>query len=222
MIKNILAVGDSFTYGEELEDRNLAWPSLLASRLQALVTNLGEPASSNDKILRKTIEVLINPMNITPDLVIIAWADPGRSEWADDGGFYDVWPGYGGKLFIRDSAFWREDLLRYINKYHNSAWFHRKFLQQVILLQNFLQNKNIKYVMLNTSQNEYYKRAFFDGKTWYTDQIDQTYFLGFEKEGMTEWNYKLPQGPNGHFLEEGHQQVAEKIYEHIRNLGWIS
>jgi hypothetical protein len=39
---------------------------------------------------------------------------------------------------------------------------------------------------------------------------------------MMEWTYKTPQGPAGHFLEEGHQKVAEKINEYIRNIGWVS
>ena len=211
MIKRILTVGDSFTYGEELDDRNLAWPLLLANQLQAAVTNLGQPSASNDNILR----------NDTPNLVIVAWTNLGRSEWADEVGPYDIWPGYSGNMFTRDGALWRQELLTYINKYHDTVYFYKKFLQQVILLQNFLQNKNIKYVMLNTVQNEYYKHKFFDGKIWYFDQINQEQFLGFDKEGMAEWTYGLPQGPNGHFLEAGHQRVADKINDHIRNLGWL-
>ena len=164
MIKRILTVGDSFTYGEELDDRNLAWPLLLANQLQAAVTNLGQPSASNDNILRKTVEFLINPINDTPDLVIVAWTNLGRSEWADEVGTYDIWPGYGGNMFIQNGALWRQELLTYINKYHDTVYFYKKLLQQVILLQNYLQNKNIKYVMLNTVQNEYYKHKFFDGK----------------------------------------------------------
>jgi hypothetical protein len=38
---------------------------------------------------------------------------------------------------------------------------------------------------------------------------------------MMEWTYGSPQGPMGHFLEEGHAIVADKIYEHIRHLGWL-
>jgi hypothetical protein len=38
---------------------------------------------------------------------------------------------------------------------------------------------------------------------------------------MMDWTYNTPKGPGGHFLEEGHAIVADKIYEHIRSLGWI-
>jgi hypothetical protein len=37
-----------------------------------------------------------------------------------------------------------------------------------------------------------------------------------------EWTYGTPRGPRGHFLEQGHEIVADKIYEYIRHLGWIS
>ena len=53
-------------------------------------------------------------------------------------------------------------------------------------------------------------------------QIDKDSFLGWPNESMMEWTNRVPQGPNGHFLEQGHEQVADKIYEHIRHLSWVS
>ena len=220
MINNILAVGDSFTYGEELSDIHAAWPYKLASMLGASVINLGQPASSNDSILRRTMDHLSATNDI--DLVVIGWSNIGRSEFADEFGYYDVWPGYRGNLFARDGSNWRNELVDYISKYHNSEAIHRKFIQQVILLQSYLQSRNIKYIMLNIIQNEYYKKKFFDGNQQYFDQVDNDKFIGFNESGMIEWAYGCPRGPNGHFLEEGHLIVANKINEHIRNLGWLS
>lgn len=31
--------------------------------------------------------------------------------------------------------------------------------------------------------------------------------------GFVEWAYDTPHGPGGHPLEQGHKQIAEKIYE---------
>ena len=216
----LLAVGDSFTYGEELEDRNLAWPNLLRGQLKYNeVANLGKPSSSNDSILRRTIDHLT--FN-SADLVVIGWSNLGRMEFADEFGYYDVWPGYQGNLFKRDGSNWRSELVEYISKYHNSEALHKKFLQQVLLVQSYLKQKNIRYVMLNISQNEYYKKKWFEGQQKYFEEIDKNYFLGFNQEGMLEWTYGCPQGIGGHFLEQGHRIVADRIYEHIRNLGWIS
>ena len=54
------------------------------------------------------------------------------------------------------------------------------------------------------------------------NQIDTTNYLGWPNESMMEWTYSAAQGPRGHFLEEGHAIVADKVYEHIRNIGWLS
>ena len=218
-MKKLLTVGDSFTYGEELEDRASAWPQVLANKLQMQLLNLGQPSASNDKILRKTIDQTIVETDI--DLVVIGWSNIGRSEHADEFGYYDVWPGYQGNLFKQDGSHWRNELVDYVSRYHNSEAIHRKFIQQVILLQSYLQSRGIKYIMLNIVQNEYYKKKHFDGQMQYFEQVNKDYFLGFNESGMLEWTYKCSQGPGGHFLEDGHKIVANKIYEHITNLGWL-
>jgi hypothetical protein len=215
----LLTVGDSFTYGEELGDRNHAWPQLLANQINYKLVNFGQPSASNDKILRKTMDYVIS----TPvDLVVIGWSNIGRSEYADEFGYYDVWPGYQGGLFIKDGCTWRSGLVDYVSKYHNSEAIHLKFIQQVILLQSFLKSRDIKYIMLNIVQNEYYKKKHFDGQLEYFNQVDKETFLGFNDSGMLEWTYGCKTGIGGHFLEDGHQIVAKKINEHIRNLGWVS
>ena len=48
------------------------------------------------------------------------------------------------------------------------------------------------------------------------------YWFGHENDGMVEWMGDCPKGPGGHPLELGHQRIAKKINEHIRNLGWLS
>jgi hypothetical protein len=217
----LLAIGDSFTYGEELPDLNKSWPHQLGKKLGYEVINLGEPASSNDSIIRRLMEYVIT-QNVPVDLVVIGWSLLGRQEFADEIGYYDVWPGYGGNLFIQDGATWRNDLCAYISKYHNREYYFLKFLQQVTLIQSFLKSKNINYVMMNVLENDYYKKklSFFWEK--YFEEIDKDKFLGFNHSGMIEWTQGLAKGPQGHFLEEGHALVADKVYEHIGNLGWIS
>jgi len=218
----ILAIGDSFTYGEELSDLNQAWPYVLASKLNGTAINLGEPASSNDKILRKCVEWIVK--NKEPvDLIIIAWASPGRTEYADDHGRYDLWPGYSGELFLKDNMLWRKDLADYINKYHNIDAYYEKYLQQVILLQSFLSIKKQKYIMVSVTERDYYKRVKDPAAySSYNDQIDKITYFGYKKEGFLEWAQSAKKGKFGHFLEEGHQIVTDKIYEHIRNIGWVS
>lgn len=217
MIKKILAVGDSFTYGEELASPYDAWPYRLGDLTSAEVVNAGQPAASNDKILRIVLETLVSEPDI--DLVVIGWTSPGRIEYADENGYFDLWPGYSGNLLKNTS---RMDLLDYINRNHNDCLLYKRFIHQVILAQQYLQSTGTKYIMMNTLQNEHYKQLYFDGKELYFNKIDKSTFLGFEKSGMVEWAYGCPKGPAGHFLAEGHRLVAEKIYDHIRYLSWLS
>ena len=109
----LLAVGDSFTYGEELSDLNNAWPYLLGNKLGYTVNNLAKPGSGNTRMLRHAVEQINNY-----DLIIIAWSHFARIEFADEYGTYDVWPGNAGNLFQGDFAY-RKDILNYINKHYN-------------------------------------------------------------------------------------------------------
>lgn len=215
----IITLGDSFTYGEELSDIYQAWPYRLGDMLPAEVVNLARPASSNDKIIRLALDSLVTDTDT--DLYVIGWSSPGRIEFADDLGHYDIWPGYSGNLFIKDQTPWRHDLLEYLNKHHVDSEFHRNFIANVILLQSTFKAHNKKYIMLNTVQNDYYKKIDFPHRNQMYNMVDTGQFIGFNLSGMLEWTYGTKIGPGGHFLNAGHQIVAEKIYDHIRYLGWL-
>ena len=210
-----LAVGDSFTYGEELTNRTMAWPNILANKLGYIFTNLGNPGASNTRISRLIIEQLNNY-----DIVIIAWSHYARTEMADDYGLYDIWPGNSGRVYYNKHS-WRQDVIKYITDHHNDNYLYRQHLLNIILIQHYLKSNNKKYIMLDAFGN------YRDNKHAITNldliaQIDATYYVGWLESTMMEWTWLVDRGPGGHFLEEGHAIVADKIYEHIRNLGWVS
>jgi hypothetical protein len=217
---NILACGDSFTFGLELEDLAQSWPHVLASKCPSTITNLAEPGASNDRIVRKTLDYLVNTSNPRPDLVVVAWTLAGRMEMADEMGTYDIWPGVDIFMF-GDNTHWRRNMAKYLSQYHDSVWFVKRYYQQILLLQAYLLNQNLRFVFLNVTQNDYYKLIPWQDKVFFVEQINKEYFLEFDKSGMIEWTQNCARGPGGHFLEQGHQIVADKIYEHIRNLGWL-
>lgn len=211
----LLTVGDSFTYGEELDDISNAWPYVLGQMIGYEVTNLGQPASSNDKIVRKVLE---NYQDY--DLMVIAWSHYARIEMADEYGIYDIWPG--SNESVHSGVDHRKDIVRYISRHHDEIHDMKKYLTQVVLLQNFLKNNSKKYVMVNAFGNNYLELSEKQDLTSLASLIDQETFLGWPDKQFVVWTYGCPQGPNGHFLDEGHQRVADKINEHIRNLGWLS
>ena len=208
----LLTVGDSFTYGDELGDRNNAWPFVLGNKLNYTVTNLALPSKSNTYILRTVVE-----HGIDYDLIVIAWSHFARVEYGDKQGVYDIWPGNIGAFFTGELSY-RKELIDYINRHHDDRYLYTQYLLNIILLQNFLKQHNKKYVMIDAFGND---KVRYLNKTL-SQLIEKDYFLGWPTETMMEWAYGTPRGPNGHFLEQGHEIVADKIYEYIRHLGWIS
>lgn len=221
----LLAIGDSFTYGEELEfpDRD-SWPTVLANMLNYQVINKGIPASSNCKIIRQLLETNLNLY----DLVVIAWSNFDRIELADENGIYDAWPG-GKRTELVNQAPWRKTVTDYITRHHDSDYTYRKYLINVILVQSYLKTNNKPYVMLDAFGNHVYTGRTDPNNIDLIEQIDVTRYLGWPNESMLEWTKNSPTGdrwpilfgPHGHFLEEGHQIVANKIYKHIDFLNLI-
>ena len=207
----LLAVGDSFTYGEELSDINSAWPYLLGNKLGYTVDNLAKPGSGNARMIRHAVEQINNY-----DLIIIAWSHFARTEFADENGFYDLWPGCSA-LPHKESSPWRSEVINYYSKHHNDQYLYNQYLINIVLIQQYLKFNNKKYIMLDTFGNNNYRKNDI-----VANQIDSTFYVGWPTTTMMEWTYSTSQGPNGHFLEQGHEIVADKIYEHIRHLSWVS
>ena len=181
MIKNILAVGDSFTYGEELDDVNNAYPYVLARQLGANITNLAKPGSGNTRMVRYIIESISKNKDI--DLVIIAWSSAGRMEFADACGPYDIWPGYSGNMFRAGGQEWRMELLKYINTHHNTSYIYEKYLLDIIMIQSFLKQQNI--------DEEYFSNVFFEHTLSFSvEQLNLlNTFIAKELESVAEQNY---------------------------------
>ena len=217
-------MGDSFTYGQELADREKnAWPFVLGGMIGADVVNLGQPGTSNRFIVTEVVKHVSNAP-IRPDLVVLGWTSPGRVSFGDLHGVFDVWP---GQDRFSNQENWRNGLLDWLNKHHNDEWLYDNFILDLALITNFLENKQIKYCMMIINGSDYYH-----SKYWYNidDKIKEVLpkindnWLEFPKFGMMQWalESKSKFGPGGHFLEKGHQVVAGKVYEHIRNKQWVS
>jgi hypothetical protein len=56
----IYAIGDSFTYGDELESRDKAWPAVLSELIDKPVVNKGRPATGNTRIVKRAIDAVID------------------------------------------------------------------------------------------------------------------------------------------------------------------
>lgn len=210
----ILTVGDSFTYGEELSNLNDAWPHVLGRQIGYEVTNLGEPGSGNTRMVRNVIKNA--PAH---DLIVVAWSHWARTEFADEDGVFDIWPGYSSNFHAPHP--WREDLIKYYSSHHNDSYLIEQFIINVLLTQTYLKSLNKRYVMLSAFGLKELKQ-YTGNEQLNLQMIDHAHYPGWPDTTMMEWAWKCPKGPRGHFLELGHSIVANKIYEHIRNLSWVS
>jgi hypothetical protein len=208
----LLTVGDSFTYGEELSNLDNCWPNLVAKMLGYKLTNLAKPGIGNTCMIRHCVAQVDNY-----DIVIIAWSHYARTEFADEWGIFDIWPGSRGLTFT-DKISYRKELIDYTTKYHSDEYLYTQYLINIILLQNYLKANQKKFIMLDAFGNTTARSLNSDMH----NKVDCTNYIGWPNESMMEWTYGCKKGPGGHFLELGHRRVADKINEHIRNLGWVS
>jgi lysophospholipase L1-like esterase len=217
----ILAIGDSFTFGAELPDvpkflgtsgrhfwndqtlelidarpSQFAWPELLAKKLNQQVNNLSAVGGSNDRIFR----LAVNESSLSCyDLVICAWTAVGRLDISHNGeecmvsSNVPVWP-------------W---VKAYYADHYNNLQEQQKWLSQLICLQSYFQQRNQKYIFVNALKNQ------IDSKYNYlVQQLDHRYFVNWHGS-FQDWCKNTSRGTGGHFLEDGHRLVAERLYKFL-------
>jgi lysophospholipase L1-like esterase len=213
----IYAIGDSFTFGDELESQERAWPAVLGSMLDRQIINKGRPATGNTRIVKRAIDAVI----ADAEMIIIGWSDCNRQEFADEIGIYDIWAGRNYRAFQQDHTH-RIDMIKYLTAYDSPEYYYTNWLRQVILVQSLCKLNNVPCIMFvacgaNESHRQYHRNF-----EQLVNKIDQSMFVGSMSNSVAEWCYGMPYGPNGHPLVEGHQRIAEKINEHIRNISRLS
>jgi lysophospholipase L1-like esterase len=205
----IYCFGDSFTYGDELQDRSDAWPGVLDQLTDHTVINYGQPGASNSWICNKVVQKCLEQK---PQVAIIAWTTTDRYEF------------FGENNTSRCFNINQSDRLPFVqqlySEYHNSTGKFIEWISQAILIQNFLENQKINYLFANAfgiddilvenKNNDYFQKML--------SYLNTEYFVGWPNENFIDWSRGSPLGPKGHFLEQGHQQVAEKIYNQLNNI----
>jgi hypothetical protein len=217
MKKRLLTVGDSFTYGDELDNpADTAWPALVAAALDSTLTNLGKPGRGNTHMVRTVVEESNNF-----DAVIVAWSHSDRIEIADEYDIFDTWPGRINVPFKHQYP-WRANVTDYYSRHHNDDYLYRQYLLNIVLVQSYLKLNNKPYLMFDVFGNHQDLRRTDERNNDLIKQIDTQYFIGWPDEAMVDWMGDCLKGPRGHPLELGHQQTAEHINEYIRNISWLS
>lgn len=228
--------GDSFTYGEELKNRNQSWPNLLAKQLSATLNDTSQRGSSNQRIVYHTTKHFDNDY----DLYLIAWSEYSRfTFYKSDTNLETAFtPAMTHDLYQQESFFkdWGNTLYKH---WHNELFAFKQWLQQIIHLQSILGNRN--YVMINTfpnnlnkwlsnqddfidnvknlinfdSMNDEQILAEYQEIQYYNKLIDKTKFYKWNDFFITSLSEQFKCGPGGHLLEEGHQHIADLIGNYV-------
>lgn len=212
-IKRLITHGCSFTYGEELADPAAgAWPTLVASRLNVDLLNLAKPAYNNDSIVADLVATGLNVEHYD-DLVIVGWTSYLRLEFVDSEGQFSTLPNF-------KQPGHRQSISDIILTHATDEWLYRRWLIQVILLQEYLKSRHLKYLFFNVfdTQTKYKKYKNIPELKTLINKIDTRAFIGWPESGMVEWAYPSPVGPRGHPLELGHEKTAEHLLKSLRTI----
>jgi hypothetical protein len=145
---SLVANGCSFTEGYYLNDKTMAWPSLLGKMLNTDIHNLAVGAGSNDRIFRTSSQHL--HLNQDIDFLVIGWTGIGRSEIPLHNGSYLKITPFG--VSAEDGALQSNPPDDYIKNFETKfyQWHYNKFvwvkslLCNIITLQMLCEKKKIK------------------------------------------------------------------------------
>lgn len=222
-MKTLVALGDSWTYGSELDDRNLAWPYLLANRIGCdQVVNLGKEASS---IYHLPLQIAaFESMGISDAVFAVGITDEARvMMWNTKAGDWH-------KLTGVPELAKNPELTSYMKEFATSVdtFAFREYNLGITLtwMQNYFVSKGYRYVMFKQFNN--LETRFFDsmldktkihrnGVSILADLADYIPAVNFGPYGDA-WSFydvltnnKYFQGKIAHPNELGHEKIAELI-----------
>ena len=182
----ILFSGDSFTYGDELENpEKYRFSNLVSDHFHAEEINLGTNGASNDKIVRNVFEYLslwdVDAVIIQfsvlarfdvynhndPAILIKNAVDPSNNE-----GWVSIAPANIGGEFGEVDHFRKSRAIPYYKHIQDNVTDQQRYFQQILLLQLYLKQKNIPYVMLHLESFKY-KWHKVHKPNYYMDQCEE-------------------------------------------------
>ena len=234
---SLFFIGCSHTYGDDLADPSTqAWPALVAKIKNKEFINLAVSGGTNDRIVYHTIK-----NSDLHDHYYIAWTHIERfTRYRSENNFeINFNPALKNKLYGLDRSFVDYGKL-YYSYWYNELYAFKIWLQQIILVQRYLESKNKSYTMINSCPNNISKwtsdcnlfnnnvKSLLCFDIMNDDQltaehteiqsllkeINFEYFLGWQSWYITDLIKKYPTGITGHLLTEGNQVVADYILLH--------
>lgn len=235
---SLFFIGCSFTYGDDLSDPGkTSWPALVAGKNKFV--NAAVSGGTNERTMYQVIKNIDQYQKF-----YIAWTYIERfTRYRQDNNHeVNFNPMCKHVLYGNDREFKDYAKLHY-GVWYNDLFAFKCWLQQIILLQRYLDNKNKPYIMINTVHNNIHSWS----QDWTTfndsvksllcfdimnddqlfsehqeiqnllDDIDKDRFIGWGQWSITDLLDRYPLGATGHLLEDGHQAVANYIIQNDTN-----
>ena len=228
------ATGCSHTYGDDLQDKSSAWPYLLAKKLGMSCNNNAVSGGSNERVLYESVKFN------TCELAVVAWTYKERFTRYDNLNNFQINfnPSLAHTEYSDLYYFNQYGKLHYAH-WSNTLYEFKIWLQQIIVLQKYFESKSQRYLMLNAAQNNY--NAF--SSSWlefnnnikdlvcfdvmndeelyqehieiqkYIDEINMKCYYSINNFHITDLHNVYPVGKTGHLLDEGHQHLANRLYD---------
>mgnify|MGYP001579953234 FL=1 len=212
-MSKILALGDSFTWGEELEDRHDCWAQRVADHFNLKLDNHGIAGGSNQRAMRMLMMHTLKDVA----LVCIGWSHFDRFEVSDELGTWDIWPGGQRSKYVKEAS-WRKTLTDYVSRHHNDDNLYMHYLTYIVLVQSYLKQKQIPFIMMDAFGNNEDQRRTDSKFKVLLDQVNSDTFIGWPDSTMMDWAKDTPHGPGNHFLEQGHEIVANRVIKQVNKI----
>ena len=200
---NILFAGDSWTYGEELKEKEIyRFSRLVCNELNSTEFNISNNGISNDDIFERTTLFLNRNKNINFVVVQLTYlrriSIPNSNESVKK--YRTLAPG-------SFNTFDKSVMLHYLGKSDkNIAWYDlTKY--KLILFHNYLNVLNIDHMFM------FIKNSDFSNLVMEDEEICSSLKSKCVTNGIYDICVKenLPIGKGSHALEQGHEYIAEKI-----------
>ena len=230
--------GCSHTHGDDLESpATQSWPAVLASQTGCEFVNDAVSGNANDHIIYQTIK---NASQF--DKIYIAWTYIERfTRYRLDNNYVvNFNPMLTNRLYGNDTTFVDYGKMHYA-VWYNDLYSFKLWLQNIILLQRYLESLNKPYVMVNSDNNliDRWTSAWpkfvssvqsllcfdlmNDDQLYQEHQEIQTLLSQINFDHYIGWNtwwlIKDPfaTGATGHYLSSGHEHIAKYILEYDTN-----
>ena len=213
-INRIVASGCSFTYGDELADRQTeTWLAQLAQSFNVEPVNLAFAGMGNEHISRTIIDYFsLNPMHKLDSFVMPCFSNYSRVEFPHHNPDRKLW------TTIPNSIIEPEFTKMFFETYYQWHYYYTRYLRIIISLQQTLTGWNIPYLMCEgVSGNNHWQVKKDELITALINQIDKSTWFEFFKNNIDTLTDPSDRAPRGHPNAKAYGEFAALLHQHLIN-----